>query len=111
MKVFPPVVLFILAVLVPMMSVPSRGAAADLEAGEASYERTCKLCHGPNGKGVAAFFKPLKISPMPNITVMTDDRFKVAIRDGKGKMRPLPTNVLADDEIPDLIAFVHSLKK
>jgi cytochrome c oxidase cbb3-type subunit III len=110
MRTFLPVATLILAALA-LTLIPLHGVAADLKAGQVSYERACKLCHGPDGKGVAAIFKALQAPTMTDITAKTEDELKVAIKDGKGKMPPVQPAQLPEKEKADLIAYVHSLKK
>ena len=87
--------------------------AADASAGQASYEKSCKACHGADGTPNAAIAKMLK-ADMPDlksaaVQALSDDDIKKIVADGKGKMKPVKT--VGADSIDNVIAYVRSLKK
>lgn len=81
-------------------------------SGHHIYEHDCERCHsayssrarqGPSLKGI--FQKPyLSVSGMP----ANDERVGDIIRLGRNKMEGF-RNVLTEDEIRDLLAYLHTL--
>ena len=98
------VVLAILAVTV--LSVPV--LAADAKAGEAVYTKACKTCHGADGSGNPAIAKAMKVT-LPDLASTSDDSIRDAVVKGKGKMKPVAS--VTEKDIPNLIAYIHTLKK
>jgi len=88
-------------------------SAADAKAGQATYDRACKTCHGPDGTANPAIAKMMKvdIQDLKSAAVqgMSDDDIKKVITDGKGKMRPIAS--LAGPALDDVVAYVRSFKK
>ncbi len=66
--------------------------------GAATYNATCKACHGADGAGS-------KMAPNP-IAGMSADAVKKAIAEGKGKMKPQKV-----DNADEVAAYVAGLKK
>ena len=88
------------------MAIP--GFAADAKAGEAVYMRACKMCHGAEGHGNAVIAKALNVT-QPDLATVKDDEVKNAVTNGKGKMKAVSS--VAENEIPDLVAFIHTFAK
>jgi cytochrome c len=95
--------------------------AADLAAGKALYEKTCKNCHGDVGEGNASAdtFWKLKIPRLRDSYAQkkSDKELENVILNGKRKMPAVvavesshKTKVTAE-QTPDLIAFIRTLKK
>jgi mono/diheme cytochrome c family protein len=85
-------------------------AGGDAQAGKAVFDRKCKVCHAPDGRGNPAIAKVMNVV-LPDMSskefqVKTDDAIKKQLTDGGVKMRP---QGLTDQEITDVIAFVRSL--
>jgi mono/diheme cytochrome c family protein len=80
-------------------------AAQDAEAakpsGQVPYDRVCKVCHGPEGRGDAA----------PRLVPFDRAYEEVAaiVRDGRGEMPPVSTRRLSDDELKQIVEYLHSL--
>jgi mono/diheme cytochrome c family protein len=91
-----------------LVAAVTPGVAADLKAGEAVYARSCKMCHGPDGRGNAVMAKALDVT-QPLLGSVTPVAVKNAIKNGKGKMKAV--NNVEGDEIPDLVAFLRTLPK
>jgi mono/diheme cytochrome c family protein len=101
------------------MVLPAR--AAELP-GKAIFQRTCKNCHGPEGKGnptVDSFWK-LKIPRLNSKYVQqkSDAELKKIITGGIRKMEPVRLDAptaphrpkLNPEQVDDVIAYVRTLK-
>jgi mono/diheme cytochrome c family protein len=81
-------------------------------AGRHTYVQYCDRCHSPysskkrQGPSLKGLFKQddLPVSGMP----ANDDRVKDVIRMGRNKMDGFG-NVLTDEQINDLVAYLHTL--
>jgi mono/diheme cytochrome c family protein len=86
--------------------------AADVKAGQAVYDKSCKSCHGPDGAGNPAIAKMMKMEmrdlKSPGVQAISDDDLKKIITDGKGKMKPITgvSGAAADN----VVAYVRILK-
>ena len=95
------------------VALPARVSAADAQAGQSVFNKSCKTCHGPNGQGNPAIAKALQVA-IPNlgsaeVQSRSDDALRKDIVEGKGKMKPVKT--IAGGEVKDVIAFVRTLAK
>jgi mono/diheme cytochrome c family protein len=101
------------------MVVPA--CAADLP-GKAVFEKTCKNCHGPEGKGnptVDSFWK-LRIPRLNSVYVQkkSDEELKEIISGGIRKMEPVRMDApsaphrpkLTPPQVDDVVAYVRTLK-
>lgn len=79
--------------------------------GATVYSTTCKMCHGATGAADTSTAKMLNVKPVsdPEIMKLTDQQMFLSIRNGKGKMRPMPA--LSDDQIKDSIFCFRSFVK
>jgi len=79
-------------------------------AGEATYKAKCQMCHGAAGTPSAGMAKAMGIKPVsdPDIKKLTPDQMAAAVKNGKGKMKPIAG--LTDAQIKDVVAFYRSLK-
>ena len=97
-----------------LLAVQPLAAAGDAQAGKTVYDSKCKLCHGADGKGNPVLAKSLKVT-FPDLTSpdtlkgKSDAELKKGIVDGYKAMKPVKG--LADKQLDDVIAFVHSLVK
>jgi len=86
--------------------------AADVKAGQAAYDKSCKSCHGADGTPNAAVAKMMKVDmkdlKSPEVQAMSDDDLKKAITDGKGKMKPMPSLAAS---AADIVAYMRTWKK
>jgi len=93
------------------MSVAA-GLAADANAGQAVYDKSCKTCHGPDGTPNPAIGKMLKVDmkdlKSAEVQGMSDGDIKTVITQGKGKMRPITAAAASAD---DVVAYIRTLKK
>lgn len=86
--------------------------AADVAAGKAAYDKSCKSCHGADGTANPAIAKMMKVDmrdlKAPEVQAAGDDALKKIIVDGQGKMKPMPS---LSGSATDIVAYVRSLKK
>lgn len=91
----------------------SAALAADLKAGQAAYDKSCKSCHGPDGAPNPGIAKMMKVEmrdlKASEVQAKSDADLKKVITDGQGKMRPITAVKGAD--VDNVIAYVRSLKK
>lgn len=73
------------------------------------YQRNCARCHYPtttkglHGPGLQAI---TKVKAMPSGAPPTDERLTSVILHGRGMM---PATQVADDQLADLLAYLHTL--
>lgn len=86
--------------------------AADVSAGKAAYDKSCKGCHGADGTASPAMAKMMKVEikdlKSPDVQSMSDDELKKIITEGKGKMKPVSS---AASSAADIVAYIRTLKK
>jgi mono/diheme cytochrome c family protein len=86
--------------------------AADASAGKVAYDKSCKSCHGIDGTANPAIAKMMKVEmrnlQSPEVQGETDDEMKKIIVDGKGKMKPMPSQA---GSASDIVAYMRTLKK
>ena len=97
-------------------------ALASAHAADAkdNWEKNCLKCHGADGKGDTKMGKKVGVKDYTDAKVqaeMKDDAMAKAIKEGvkekdtdKVKMKAFG-DVLSDDEIKALVAYVRTLKK
>ena len=90
-------------------SKPSSEWTAQEARGASVYQAKCARCHyatstrGLNGPGLQAI---TKVRSMPSGAPPTDERLSVTILHGRLNM---PATPLDDDELRDLLAYLHTL--
>lgn len=118
----------------PVRSVPIQGAAyirelgvpvnpvpadeASIARGKTSYETSCQLCHGPEGKGNGPFsgflvkFPPANlVKPDANARVISDGAIFLTITDGvTDRMPALKDNLPTADMRWDVVNYVRYLQ-
>jgi cytochrome c5 len=79
--------------------------------GEATYKAKCSACHGATGTPSAGMAKMMGIKAVtdPAIKALTVDQMISAVKNGKGKMKPI--SGLSDDQIKEAVLFYRSLGK
>ena len=70
-------------------------------AGQAPYDRVCKVCHGPEGKGNAA--------PALVPFDLDVEELLIRVRDGGGEMPPISASRVTDDEVSQIAAYLKAL--
>lgn len=89
--------------------------AADVKE---NWDKQCAKCHGPDGKGDTKMGKKAGVKDYSDAKVLAELKDDVAfkrIKDGlkegdKTKMKPY-AEVLSDDEIKALVAYVRTFEK
>lgn len=78
--------------------------------GQATYKAKCQMCHGATGAAETPTAKMLKVKPVsdPDIQKLSADDMFAAVKNGKGKMKPVTG--LTDAQIKDAVAFYRGLK-
>jgi mono/diheme cytochrome c family protein len=86
------------------------GTVAFAQSGEATYKSKCAMCHGATGTPSAGMAKMMGIKPAsdPDIQKLSIDQIVAAIKNGKGKMKPIAG--LTDAQTKDVATFYHGLK-
>lgn len=81
---------------------PVKTNTPQLSRGERAYMAHCDKCHpgGDKGLGVA-----LKNKPLPGAMI------KAQVRAGLGAMPSFSKEILPDDQLDDLIAYIKELRK
>lgn len=85
-------------------------AAATAQSGDALYKSKCQSCHGATGTPNPSLAKLMGIKPVsdPDIQKLTADQMAAAVKNGKGKMKPVAG--LTDAQIKDAVAYYRGLK-
>jgi mono/diheme cytochrome c family protein len=96
-------------ILAAVVSLASAACSAQ-SAGEATYKAKCQMCHGATGSPSPGMAKMMGIKPIsdPDIQKLTDDQMIAAVKNGKGKMKPVAG--LTDAQIKEVVAFYRGLK-
>jgi mono/diheme cytochrome c family protein len=96
----------VLAVVVSMASAVGFAQSG----GEATYKAKCASCHGATGTPSPGMAKMMgiKAASDPDIQKLSEAQAAAAVKDGKGKMKPIAG--LTDAQIKDVATYYHSLK-
>ena len=88
-------------------------ACASAEQKAASvYKTSCAQCHGATGEADTPAGKAFNARSLksPEALKMSDEEMLALTKKGKGKM-PAWEEVLTDDQLKDVIAYIHTLQK
>jgi cytochrome c6 len=79
-------------------------------SGAATYKAKCQVCHGATGTPNPGMAKMMGIKPVsdPEIKKLTADQMIAAVKNGKGKMKPIAG--LTDAQIKDVVAYFRTMK-
>jgi mono/diheme cytochrome c family protein len=96
--------------LVLAIAFSAFGSAGLAQTGDATYKTKCASCHGPTGTPSAGMAKMMGIKPVsdPAIQAQTIDQMSAAVKDGKGKMKPIAG--LSDAQIAAAVTYYRGLK-
>ena len=97
-------------------------AAGDAAKGKVLFESICSTCHGPDGLGDGPLAATLPADTKPRnlqtgtLKYATDDtKLHTLLKGGGGAvgLSPLMTGApgVSDDDIDNIIAFIHTLRK
>jgi cytochrome c5 len=78
--------------------------------GEATYKAKCQSCHGSSGTpspGIAKMMGVKAISD-PDIKKLSVDQMIAAVKNGKGKMKPITG--LTDAQVKESVLYYRGLK-
>jgi mono/diheme cytochrome c family protein len=85
---------------------------ADAGAGRATYDRSCKRCHGAEGAANGAIARMLKVEMRhlgsKEVQGKPDAQLRRESVDGVGKMKAM---AVSEAEAGDLVAFLRTLKQ
>ncbi|MGO9776495.1 MAG: c-type cytochrome [Terracidiphilus sp.] len=78
--------------------------------GEATYKAKCQACHGSSGVPNPNMAKMMGIKPVsdPAIQKLTVTEMIAAVKNGKGKMKPVAG--LTEAQIKDAVTYYKGLK-
>ncbi len=79
-------------------------------SGAATYKAKCQVCHGATGTPNPAIAKAMgiKAASDPGIKNLTTEQMITAVKNGKGKMKPITG--LTDAQIKDAVSYFRTLK-
>lgn len=79
-------------------------------SGEATYKAKCQSCHGATGIPNPGIAKLMGVKPVsdPAMKALTLDQIDAAVKNGKGKMKPVAG--LTDAQVRDVAAYFKTLK-
>ena len=88
-----------------------QGTPVDLNAGKHAFETTCVACHGANGKGMQAMGAPDLTVPEAYIYGTSLGQLQQTIRHGRQGHMPAQNELLGNDKVQLLAAYVFSLSQ
>jgi mono/diheme cytochrome c family protein len=99
-----------LCVLLSVAALLTGLPAVAQSAGESTYKAKCQSCHGANGVPNPSLAKLLGVKPVsdPEVQKLTPDQMASAVKNGKGKMKPVAG--LTDAQVKDVVAYYRGLK-
>jgi mono/diheme cytochrome c family protein len=71
--------------------------------GQVAFDRVCKVCHGPEGRGDGA----------PRLTPFSRDYDEVLgiVREGTGQMPPISAREVSDKEVAAIVDYLKSISQ
>lgn len=95
-----------------MIVVAAAAAANAQNSGADTYKAKCAMCHGAAGDGNTPAGKAFKAPSFssPEVLKASDADLIAVTKKGKGKM-PAWDGKLTDDQIKDVIGYIHTLQK
>ena len=87
-------------VAAPSGQAPARDATS---AGQAAFDRVCKVCHGPEARGDAG----------PRLVPFSREYEELLgiVREGTGQMPPISARELSDESVADIVKYLTSLSR
>ena len=103
----------IFAISILAASLLPTSAMAGAAEGKAVFDKSCKSCHGADGKGNPAIAKMMKVTiralGSKEVQAKSDADLKKDITQGNGKMKPVAG--LSAAQVSDVIAHMRTLKE
>ena len=98
------------SLLMLTVTVSLAGTLAFADSGEATYKAKCATCHGSAGTPSPGIAKMMGVKPVsdPSMKSLTAAEITAAIKNGKGKMKPIAG--LTDAQIKDVVTYFKTLK-
>jgi len=97
------------AVVLGISIVPLFAGATE---GKAVFDKSCKSCHGADGKGNPGIAKMMKVEMhalgSPEVQAKSDADLKKVVTQGTGKMKGVAG--LSAKQVDDVVAFIRTLK-
>lgn len=87
---------------------PVKTSPTSVAAGKTEYTKTCKMCHGVDGKGVGSMAKPSNFTT-PEFKAQTDGAIYYKVNTGFGKMPAYKTKIAADNDRWNLVNYMRTL--
>jgi len=89
---------------------PYNGNADAIAAGKALYNQDCQVCHKPDGSGGMgpSLIDDTVINPRADTDV---GMFEIIHSGAAGAMRPFSKRGMTQDQMLQIIAYIHTLKK
>jgi mono/diheme cytochrome c family protein len=77
------------------------------------YKAKCAVCHAADGSGSNDMGKKLSTPDLrsDDVQKQTDAQLTDSVANGKGKKMPAYKGKLTDDQIKDLVGYIHELAK
>jgi cytochrome c6 len=99
-----------LVLLLPFAFAALAGGAD--HPGQASYRKSCAVCHAPDGTGNSPTGKALKVRDLTSAEVQeqTDEALTKVVADGKNTMPGFKSS-MSPEQIREIVAFLRTLKK
>ncbi|HEX8712370.1 MAG TPA: cytochrome c [Terracidiphilus sp.] len=87
------------------------GGMCFAQSGEAIYKAHCQSCHGATGTPNPGIAKILGVKPAndPSIKKLSDAEMAAAVKNGKGKMKPVAG--LSDAQVKEVVTYFRELGK
>lgn len=97
--------------LVLAATVALAGVMCFAQDGAAIYKAKCAMCHGPTGTPSAGMAKAMGIKPTsdPSMKALTVAQIEAAVKNGKGKMKPVASLTDAQ-QVSAVAAYFKTLK-
>ena len=79
----------------------AQDAKGSTSSGQAAFDRVCHICHGPEGRGDGA----PRLVPFDR----SYEELLAIVRDGRGEMPPISERRLKDEEVAQIVEYLHDL--
>jgi mono/diheme cytochrome c family protein len=101
----------ILSVMAIMVLTAATSMPLHAEDAATIYKAKCQMCHGADGKGTSPMSQKMGVRDFhgPAVAKESDAELFTITKAGKAKM-PAYAGKLTDEQIKDLVKFIHSLK-